>query len=573
MGRASREKREQRSARQRRQARAAAPTPTDPRAEGEAALERLMRTNSPGKVSLAGAYAFGYGALGMAQLEGDDQPWFHDIDPLDALFLGTAWPQKFRDEFEFANARDGWLRILRGTVHWKGIESFVREVVAASEEYDLPVDEGELMLRLTGRLEALGLDQRKLPANCLPGSALVGTRPIEGPPSDQVLPEPPADANERIARFWEGTQIELAHDGTPVDALRHGVYLLTQMSMRLDDDPMALLPALYLALVAKDGEEISDAVKRAVAWAYALPPGSSLIPVTDVLLLGPAHGLSADEILARLFALPNLGEPVSSADRRWTSSPGCALINLAFERGFSQVVTRNGKVVRIDDTAVASFKAQLRRFEEKFGRPPGPDDPVFFDPDAETPQLPSLSSVETHGVELLETIGLSVAWIFAYRETKGLLPRLDGTFLTERDAAEWDAAVARYVEQAGDEFPDFEDNMEILRTNLLAREVMTAAQDPEHGRELVAILDGRSGGELLGSFLDRMAPSLEELVQEDPSLLDSAAEFARAWGGATLQNRVSVIAGAPSDLDRKDTAAVLAVAAAFFARQTAPESD
>ncbi|MBV7696057.1 hypothetical protein [Streptomyces sp. TRM70350] len=198
---------------------------------------------------------------------------------------------------------------------------------------------------------------------------------------------------------------------------------------------------------------------------------------------------------------------------------------------------------------------------------------MFFDPDAETPQLPSLSSVETHGVELLETIGLSVAWIFAYRETKGLLPRLDGTFLTERDAAEWDAAIARYVEQAGGEFPDFEDNMEILRTNFLAREVMTAAQDPEHGRELVAILDGGSGGELLGSFLDRMAPSLEELVQEDPSLLDSAAEFARAWGGATLQNRVSVIAGAPSDLDRKDTAAVLAVAAAFFARQTAPESD
>lgn len=70
MGRASRKKREQRSAGQRRQARAALPTPTDPRAEGEAALERLMRTNSPGKVSLAGAYAFGYGALGMAQLEG-----------------------------------------------------------------------------------------------------------------------------------------------------------------------------------------------------------------------------------------------------------------------------------------------------------------------------------------------------------------------------------------------------------------------------------------------------------------------------------------------------------------------
>ncbi|MFD9871000.1 hypothetical protein ACFXI8_03425 [Streptomyces niveus] len=321
----------------------------------------------------------------MAQLEGGDQPWFHDIDPLDALFLGTAWPQKFRDEFEFANARDGWLRILRGTVHWKGIESFVREVVTASEDYDLPVDEGELMLKLTGRLEALGLDQRKLPTNCLPGSALAGTRPIEGPPPDQVLPEPPADTNERIARFWEGTQIDLPHDETPLDALRHGAYLLTQMGLRLDDDPMALLPALYLALVAKDGEEISDAGKRAVAWAYALLPGSSLIPVTDVLLLGPAHGLSTNEILARLFSLPNLGEPVSRADRRWTSSPGCALIDLAFEQGFSQVITRNGKLVRIDDTAVASFKAQLRRFEEKFGRLPALTIPCSSIPTREHP--------------------------------------------------------------------------------------------------------------------------------------------------------------------------------------------
>lgn len=30
---------------------------------------------------------------------------------------------------------------------------------------------------------------------------------------------------------------------------------------------------------------------------------------------------------------------------------------------------------------------QLDAFKKKFGRAPGPNDPVFFDPDAKTPQL------------------------------------------------------------------------------------------------------------------------------------------------------------------------------------------
>ena len=38
----------------------------DPRARAQAAVTRLVRGNPPGKVSLAGAYALGFGALGMA---------------------------------------------------------------------------------------------------------------------------------------------------------------------------------------------------------------------------------------------------------------------------------------------------------------------------------------------------------------------------------------------------------------------------------------------------------------------------------------------------------------------------
>ena len=31
------------------------------------------------------------------------------------------------------------------------------------------------------------------------------------------------------------------------------------------------------------------------------------------------------------------------------------------------------------------LKAQLKAFKKKFGREPGPDDPVFFDPDYDSP--------------------------------------------------------------------------------------------------------------------------------------------------------------------------------------------
>src|ERR1035438_9874916 len=137
----------------------------------------------------------------MAQQEGEEEEpeWYHELDPLDTLFLGTVWPQQLRDGYEFANARTAWLRLLRGTVHWRGIERFARELLAASAEHDLPVDEGELMLLLAGRLEAAGLDQRKLPRSLLPERLLEGARFACGPAEDFVLPDPPPDAAGQVA--------------------------------------------------------------------------------------------------------------------------------------------------------------------------------------------------------------------------------------------------------------------------------------------------------------------------------------------------------------------------------------
>ena len=522
----------------------------DPRARAQAAVTRLVRTNPPGKVSLAGAYALGFAALGMAQAEGDEPEWFADLDPLDTLFLGTVWPRRFADGYEFANALTAWLRLLRGTVHWAGIERFVREALAASAEHDLPVDEGELMLLVAGRLEAAGLDQRKLPRSLLPGTALADTRLARGPDPDAPLPDPPPDAVGRVERLWVATEVGVAHDGTAQDALREGLHMLSAAGIDVRRETEALLPALYIALVAGEFEELAQAGERAVAWALGLADDSALVPVTDVLLTAAQRGLDPDMALAHLLAIPAFAEPVRPEDRRWHSWPGTELISLAFELGYPQVLTLDSKVLRVDPDQAAALEAQVRRFEEKFGRPPGPDDPLFFDPAADEPQPASLTGLETETVAMLEAAGVSPAWIYAYQHTDGLLPRPDGSFASARDQAEWDEVISRYVRvhQPGT-VVDHQVETRKLATITTIMTLQMAADDPGYGAAMAAQL-GTAGGPpgtdsaLLREYLRACAGDLGGTLRADRAIAQAAAEHARAWGGASLASRLQEAARA-----------------------------
>ena len=520
----------------------------DPRGRAEAAITRLVRGNPPGKVSLAGAYALGYAALGMAQMEGDQPQWYPELDPLDTLFLGAVWPGEFRDGYEFANALTAWLRLMRGTVHWKAIERFVREVLAASADHDLPVDEGELMLLLAGRLEAAGLDQRKLPRSLLPGTALASARLACGPAYDATLPDPPPDAADRVAGLWAATETGLPDDGTAEDALREGLHLLGGAGLDARNDVAVLLPALYIGLVAGEFEELSQAGDRAVAWALGLGEDSPLIPVTDVLLTAPQRGLDPGTTLGHLFGIPAFTDPVRAEDRHWHSCPGTALTDLAFELGCTQVITRDGKVIRMDRDQAAALEAQCRRFEEKFGRPPGPDDPLFFDPDAGHPQPVSLPGLETATVGMLEAAGICPAWIYAYQHTGGLLPRPDGSFASGRDQAEWDEVISRYVRvhQPGAEV-DHEAETRKLQNIMTIVTLQMAADDPGYGAALatqLAAAGGQAGSDsaLLREYLRACADDLGSTLRSDRGILLAAGEYARAWGGASLASRLEAAA-------------------------------
>ncbi|MFD9881823.1 hypothetical protein ACFWZT_10200 [Streptomyces alboflavus] len=549
MGKASRKRQEQRARRTTLAASTEVNSVGDPRTLGEEALARLFRSNAPERLSLAGAYAFGYGELRYKQQEGTDPDWYQELDPLDALFLGTAWPRTFSCAFEFANARDAWLRVLRGTVHEKGVQCFVREAVTASEQLGLPVDDGKLMLALTGRLEAAGLDQRRLPRKLLPAVSLQGCRAVFGPSLDLRLPAPPKDTKERLKQFWKAMEKEPYANDTPRAILRDGLRRFREADLPVKTECGTLLPALYSALMAKPGEFLENMGEHAWAWALSLDEASTLVPVLDILLIAPELQLSVTDTLGRLFAVPAFTEPIPSAAMIWTSSPGLALPRLAFGLGMSEVSTRRkaltpdlldwaGMHARMRLTATAraldadleeagsadstdatpdesdeesakrrdavrkavlrkvrkkpgvaadtnhrsdrpveriwnadgssvirfatdsphgqifkeGMEAQQALFRQKFGRDPGPDDPLFFDPDADEPtpitkQL--FDDVLLDMAERAEEVGIDPAFLLAWREVGYVVTEENRSMFTTAEVLAFTRAVTRHRQATG----------------------------------------------------------------------------------------------------------------------------
>jgi hypothetical protein len=59
---------------------------------------------------------------------------------------------------------------------------------------------------------------------------------------------------------------------------------------------------------------------------------------------------------------------------------------------------------------------QIQRFRDKFGRDPGPEDPIFFDPNADTPQFYSpdgMADIKQQMVEAMMKANINPATIHA----------------------------------------------------------------------------------------------------------------------------------------------------------------
>ena len=110
--------------------------------------------------------------------------------------------------------------------------------------------------------------------------------------------------------------------------------------------------------------------------------------------------------------------------------------------------TGHTRTVPMSDEVYRAMLDQRQRFIDKFGREPGPSDPVFFDPDADTPQQISEDRLGRLMNEALSAAGVDPVLVYAYNKT-GLLVSEDNLhLLSDEDLAEWQQA----VEEAGQMF-------------------------------------------------------------------------------------------------------------------------
>ncbi len=108
---------------------------------------------------------------------------------------------------------------------------------------------------------------------------------------------------------------------------------------------------------------------------------------------------------------------------------------------------KRGRQIPLSEEMVTMLEQQRESFRLKFGREPGPQDPVFFDPDMDTPR--PLDIVKTHSEELLTAMkaaGIDPELIYAWQRTGRLVTQENRHLLPAKDVAEWQAAIEKYRE-------------------------------------------------------------------------------------------------------------------------------
>jgi hypothetical protein len=83
-------------------------------------------------------------------------------------------------------------------------------------------------------------------------------------------------------------------------------------------------------------------------------------------------------------------------------------------------------------------------FLVKFGREPGPCDPIFFDPDAKTPQPFPPQRYRDEVLRAMKAAGTPPQFIYAFEKTGLVLTRQGANNADRSDLAEYRAAIAEY---------------------------------------------------------------------------------------------------------------------------------
>ena len=105
------------------------------------------------------------------------------------------------------------------------------------------------------------------------------------------------------------------------------------------------------------------------------------------------------------------------------------------------------KKIPMPPEVAKALKEQLKAFRKKFHRDPGPDDPVFFDPTADTPQPLPEARVGLMLEQLLEAAreaNIRPEVLYAVKKTGRIVTTQNAQYLTPEELAEWDAAIDEF---------------------------------------------------------------------------------------------------------------------------------
>jgi hypothetical protein len=102
--------------------------------------------------------------------------------------------------------------------------------------------------------------------------------------------------------------------------------------------------------------------------------------------------------------------------------------------------------LKLSPEADAVIRRRLQEFREKFGREPGPEDPIFFDSSSTSPDpVPmNLSEFETQVAEAMRKANVAPQIIYAFKKTGLIVTEASRLTIPADRRAEWEAAIDDY---------------------------------------------------------------------------------------------------------------------------------
>jgi hypothetical protein len=107
--------------------------------------------------------------------------------------------------------------------------------------------------------------------------------------------------------------------------------------------------------------------------------------------------------------------------------------------------------IQFSDGVREVLQQQLRSFRQRFGRDPGPDDPVFFDASSDSPLPLDLDELQRDILSIMHAARIPPDLIYAYLRTGLMVTEDNQRYLSAEDREIWNRALAEYSQHRRDD--------------------------------------------------------------------------------------------------------------------------